>query len=162
MSTLFAAAVALVVLSSTMSAQSSRTSATYITLPESPVISLLRSKPTVATVQFTVNKGYHVNSNKPSSDLLIPTEIKFEKEPMIAVEKITYPPGEEFKFSFSPGQKLSVYQGQVKVLVRLMAAKRAKVGTYRLKGSLSYQACNDNACFPPRVAPFTLVIQLRQ
>ncbi len=135
--------------------------ATYITLEPAPAVTVSKGKPAKATVRFRVKSGFHVNSNKPSSDLLIPTEIKFEANPAIAVGKLEYPVGEEFALSFSPGQKLSVYQGDVTVNVPLRAAKRARPGDYTLKGSLSYQACNDNACFPPKTATFELSVQVR-
>jgi DsbC/DsbD-like thiol-disulfide interchange protein len=135
--------------------------ATYVTLEPSPAITVSKGKPAKAMVRFRVKQGFHVNSNKPSSDLLIPTEIKFDAQPNIAIGKLEYPPGEEFALSFSPGQKLSVYQGDVAVNVPLSAARSAKPGAYTLKGSLSYQACNDNACFPPKTAPFELTVLVR-
>lgn len=134
--------------------------ATYVTLQPMAVVTLTPAKPAKATVRFRVNPGFHVNSNKPTSDLLIPTEIKFEANPAVVVGKIAYPAGEDYALSFSPKQKLNVYQGDVAVVVPVSAAKNAKRGTYTLKGSLSYQACNDNACFPPKTAPFELTVQL--
>jgi DsbC/DsbD-like thiol-disulfide interchange protein len=135
--------------------------ATYVTIESVPKVSLGKAKPTVATVRFRVKPGFHVNSNKPSSDLLIPTEIKFESQPAVTIGKISYPAGEELALSFSPKQKLSVYQGDVAVSVPITADKKAKAGAYTLKGSLSYQACNDNACFPPKTASFELPVEIR-
>ena len=135
--------------------------ATYVTLEPTPTVVVSKGKAATATVRFRVKQGYHVNSNQPSSDLLIPTEIKFEAQPGVVVGRVVYPAGEEFALSFSPKQKLSVYQGDVTLKVPVSAAKNAKVGDYTLKGSLSYQACNDNACFPPKSAPFELTVQLR-
>lgn len=135
--------------------------ATYITLEPSPAVTLRKGKAAKATVRFRVNKGFHVNSNKPSSDLLIPTEVKFEASPAVAVGKLEYPVGEEFALSFSPGEKLSVYQGDVAVNVPLTVAKTTKPGDYTLKGSLSYQACNDSACFPPKAELFELKVRVR-
>lgn len=132
--------------------------ASFVTLQPSGEVRLAKAKPVQATVRFRVNSGYHVNSNKPSSDLLIPTEITFAANPAIIVGKPAYPAGEELALSFSPKQKLSVYQGDVAVTVPLAAAKSAKRGAYKLKGTLSYQACNDNACFPPKTAPFELTV----
>ncbi len=130
----------------------------FVTMQPAAEVRVARTKPAKATVRFRVNPGYHVNSNKPSSDLLIPTEITFAANPAIVVGKPAYPAGEELSLSFSPKQKLSVYQGDVTVTVPLSAAKSAKRGAYKLKGSLSYQACNDNACFPPKTAPFELTV----
>lgn len=130
--------------------------ASYVTLEPMAEVRLSKSKPAKALVRFRVNPGFHVNSNQPKSDLLIPTEIKFESLAGVVVGAPVYPAGQDFALSFSPGQKLSVYQGDVQVSVPLSAAKSAKAGAYKLKGSLSYQACNDNACFPPKTVPFEL------
>ncbi|HUR36774.1 MAG TPA: protein-disulfide reductase DsbD N-terminal domain-containing protein [Terriglobales bacterium] len=158
----FATAVLLTIAISASAQLSERfNKASYVTMQESPAVVVAKGKPVSATIRFRVNKGFHVNSNKPSSDLLIPTEIKFEPQAGILIGKIAYPAGEEFELSFSPKQKLSVYQGNVAVTVPLSAAKRTKPGIYALRGSLSYQACNDNACFPPKTAPFELNIQVK-
>ena len=132
--------------------------ASYVTVEPTPTITLTKVKTAKATVRFRVNQGFHVNSNKPTSDLLIPTEIKFDPQSAVVIGKIAYPAGEELSLSFSPQQKLSVYQGDVIVTVPLLLAKTVKRGTYTLRGSLSYQACNDNACFPPKTAPFELTV----
>lgn len=156
--------LSLLLLSALLAAQSNEAKwakATYVTLETMPAVTVHKGKPAKATVRFRVNKGFHVNSNLPSSDLLIPTEIKFEANPAVILGKLEYPKGEEFALSFSPQQKLSIYQGDVAVNVPLRAAKGAKPGSYTLKGSLSYQACNDNACFPPKTAPFELLVQVR-
>ena len=134
--------------------------ASYVSIQPTPAVTLTKVKAAKASVHFRVNQGFHVNANKPSSDLLIPTEIKFEANPAIVVGKIAYPAGEELALSFSPQQKLSVYQGDVAVAVPLSASKTAKRGAYTLKGSLSYQACNDSACFPPKTVPFELTVTI--
>ena len=130
----------------------------FVTLQPTEEVRLKGNKPGKATVRFRVNPGYHVNSNQPMSDLLIPTEIRLERHPAVTVGKAVYPAGEELALAFSPKQKLSVYQGDVAVTVPVSAAKPLKRGTHKLKGSLSYQACNDNACFPPKTAPFELSV----
>ena len=135
--------------------------ASYVTVEPAPAVAVTKAKPAKATLRFRVNPGFHVNSNKPLSDLLIPTEIKFEAQPAIVVGKIEYPAGEELALLFSPKQKLRVYQGDVAVTIPLSAAKVAKRGNYKLKGSLGYQACNDNACFPPKSAPFELSVTIQ-
>lgn len=161
MKRIFLAAVLLIsLLSSAQIAENKWNKASYVTVSTPDSVTLTKTKPARAIVWFRVNPGFHVNSNKPTSDLLIPTEIKFDASPAITVGKLLYPVGKEFALSFSPKQKLSVYQGEVAVTVPLTALKRAKAGVYTLKGSLNYQACNDNACFPPKSAPFVLSVRV--
>jgi hypothetical protein len=140
-------------------AQSERfNKASYVTVQPATQVRITKAKSAKALVRFRVNKGFHVNSNQPMSDLLIPTEIKLESHAAVVSGKPIYPKGEEIALAFSPKQKLSVYEGDVAIEVPLSAAKTAKKGAYTLKGSLSYQACNDNACFPPKTTPFELSV----
>lgn len=132
----------------------------FVTLEPGPEVTLTRGRPAKAAVRFRVKAGYHVNSNRPHSDLLIPTELKFEANPAVAIGKIEYPQGEDYSLSFSK-EKLNVYQGDVTLQVPISAVKGAKPGTYALKGTLRYQACNDNACFPPKDAPLEVTVHVR-
>ena len=153
--------VAVLLLASACVAQSSLekfNKTNFVTMQPAGEVRISAKKPATATIRFRVNPGYHVNSNQPMSDLLIPTEVIFEKHAAVTVGKAAYPAGEELALSFSPKQKLSVYQGDVAVTVPVSAAKPLKRGTHKLKGSLSYQACNDNACVPPKKAPFEVTV----
>lgn len=157
------AAIALVLLTLTASAQltgSRWNKATFVTLEPSPEVTVVRGKPAKVAVRFRVQAGYHVNSNQPHSDLLIPTELKLEANPAVTVGKIEYPKGEDYSLSFSK-EKLNVYHGDVTIQVPLTAAKGARPGAYVLKGTLRYQACNDNACFPPKDAPLEVTVRVQ-
>jgi len=157
------AAIAFVLLTLAAAAQltgSKWNKASFVTLEPSPEVTLTRGKPAKAAVRFRIQAGYHVNSNQPHSDLLIPTELKLDANPAVSVGKIEYPKGEDFSLSFSK-EKLNVYQGDVTIQVPLSAAKGAKPGAYVLKGTLRYQACNDNACFPPKDAPLEITVRVR-
>jgi thiol:disulfide interchange protein DsbD len=50
----------------------------------------------------------------------------------------------------APDEKLNVYSGDVTVTVLLSAAKPIVPGSYKLPGTLRYQACDDRSCFPPK------------
>lgn len=155
--------VALVLLTLVASAQllsSKGNKTSFVTLEPAPEVTIGRGKPAKAAVRFRVQAGYHVNSNRPHSDLMIPTELKLEANPAVTVGKIEYPKGEDFSLSFSK-EKLNVYQGDVTIQVPLSAAKGAKPGAYVLKGILRYQACNDNACFPPKDAPLEVTVRVQ-
>lgn len=154
----FAGLLLLVSLAAAQSGLDRFNKTSFVTLQPTEEVRLKGGKPAKATIRFRVNPGYHVNSNKPASDLLIPTQINFEKQAGVTVGRLVYPAGEDLALAFSPKQKLSVYQGDVAVTVPLSATKTAKRGAYKLKGSLSYQACNDNACFPPKTTPFEVSV----
>lgn len=106
-------------------------------------------------VQFTfhVKTGFHINSSKPLTEELIPTSIGFMPPPDLVIAKVQYPAGELTSFPFDPTQKLSVYSGDVVIRAAIIAQPRAAYGTYTVHGEFKYQACDNNACYPPKKLP---------
>lgn len=117
-------------------------------------------KTTRVELQFRVDKGKHVNSNKPTSELLIPTKLSLSAPNDIVTGDVTYPPGEEFTLPIAPDEKLSVYGGAFAVSAAVTPARKASPGTYRIHGQLQYQACSDRACFPPQKLPVAFDVKV--
>jgi thiol:disulfide interchange protein DsbD len=59
-------------------------------------------------------------------------------------------------FKFSGGEKLPVYEGHSKVFVTGKVAKNAAIGKRTIVATFSYQACDENTCFPPAEATATI------
>jgi hypothetical protein len=133
----------------------------FVTVDASPSVTLVPGKPGKLEIRFRVNSGYHINSNKPHSELLIPTTVQFAPADKITVGKLSYPAGEEFALKFSPTEKLDVYTGDVLVTAPVTAAKGIAPGNYTLKAELRYQACNDNSCFPPKTVPMEVAVSVK-
>ena len=104
-------------------------------------------------LDFRIGADFHINSNKPRADYLIPTVLKLNSPGPVAVADVKYPPGEDMTFSFSPNEKLSVYSGDFGINTILKAPASAAAGTYPVKGELRFQACDRSACYPPRSIP---------
>jgi DsbC/DsbD-like thiol-disulfide interchange protein len=132
----------------------------WVALQEPPRVTIAPGKIAATTLHFQVTEGNHVNSNKPGSDLLIPTQLKLQPPPGITIGKITYPVGKDLRFDFDPDEKLNVYTGSFAVTVQLRAAANVRTGALPLQGELTYQACNDRACFPPRHLPVELEVNV--
>jgi hypothetical protein len=109
---------------------------------------------------FRVNPGYHINSNKPKSELLIPTVISLSVPTNISVAKITYPAGKDLSFPFSPDEKLNVYTGDFVVHAKVISSSVTPKGTYRVHGDLRYQACDNRACYPPTTVPISFDVTI--
>jgi hypothetical protein len=101
-------------------------------------------------LNFRVNSPFHINSNKPYSNLLIPTALKLVTPKPLEVTSIEYPAGEDQTFPFSPNEKLSVYSGDFTLWVTVKAPTFLKGGSFHVGGELLYQACDKNACYPPK------------
>ena len=127
--------------------------------PTTPV-KLRAGQSATADFRFHVADGYHINSSRPKSDLLIPTELKLQPVPPLAVKDFQYPAGKDLTLSFDPSEHLSVYSGDFTVHAQLTAARGAVPGHYQLAGELRYQACSDRACYPPKKLPLTLEVDV--
>jgi len=113
-------------------------------------------------IQFTfhVQDPYHINSSKPLAEELIPTQIHFSLPGEVALGRIQYPAGKVMAFPFDPSTKLSVYSGDVVIRGMVVAPVAASTGTYTIHGELRYQACDNNACYPPKKLPFTFNVKV--
>ena len=96
----------------------------------------------------TIEPEWHVNSNKPTFDYLIPTVLTLELPEGWTQEQVHYPPAEMKRFAFAD-QPLAVYDGDVVIVADLKVPAGAAAGTYPVRGSLGYQACNDSTCLRP-------------
>jgi hypothetical protein len=121
-----------------------------VTLLPAPTANLARGKANKVELTFSVEPGFHINSNQPSAEYLIPTTLKLDPPTDLVVGKITYPPGEDRSFAFSPSEKLNVYSGRFTVSVSVRPLASVLAGEYEFRGSLRYQACDNAACYPPK------------
>jgi len=101
-------------------------------------------------LDFRIGPDFHINSNKPTAEYLIPTVLKLNPSEPLMIADVKYPAGEDMSFAFSPNEKLSVYSGDFSINTVLKAPASAAAGTYPVKGELRFQACDRSACYPPR------------
>lgn len=111
-------------------------------------------------LKAVIQQGFHINANKIKDEDLIPTTVNFE-DGNFKIVKISYPPSESYKFSFSETE-LDVYAGSVNFGLNLKPKKNLKPGKYEISGSIHYQACNDRACFAPKDAPFSASVIIKE
>lgn len=93
----------------------------------------------------------HVQSNKPSDPLFIPTVLTVDVPKGVTVAEIIYPSSERLK---QDGLKdpLVVFGSEFTLRVRLKVASTVPPGELVVPGRLRYQACDDTTCYPPRNA----------
>jgi hypothetical protein len=118
-----------------------------------PLITAVQGKTATVPISFRVGSGYHINSNRPKSEFLIPTVLKIDAVTDIAVTGTAYPDGKDMSFAFAPGEMLNVYAGDFRVDVRVRPLRDVQPGRYALRGMLKYQACDNAACYPPKKLP---------
>jgi thiol:disulfide interchange protein DsbD len=103
--------------------------------------------------------GFHINSNKPLEEYLIPTALEPQLPAGLRIVATEFPKAKELKFEFSE-KPLAVYDGTVQIRVKLRAAPDAPLGAVKLPLTLRYQACNDVACLPPVKLPLAADLEI--
>jgi hypothetical protein len=110
-------------------------------------------KPVKVILHFRVAQGLHINSHTPTADELIPTTFTIPGGARVQLISVAYPPGADYTLPLDPAMKLSVYSGEFTIETHLRAVA---AGNHLLEASLRYQACDNNACMPPKTIPVVI------
>jgi len=114
-------------------------------------------------IPVTVRAGYHVNSNAPSEEYLIPLKLTWKSTGALEGGQVTYPKPSTERYEFqAPTEKpLSVYTGNFELVANFKVAANAPAGPGMAVGQLRYQACSDKACYPPKNIEVTVPYQVQ-
>lgn len=131
-----------------------------VKMAPAPLVTAVQGQAATVPLSFRVASGYHINSNKPKSDFLIPTALKVDAATDIVIGRTTYPDGQDMSFAFAPDEKLNVYTGDFKVEVLVRPLRSVQAGKYIVRGTLKYQACDNSACYPPKQLPISFDVKI--
>ena len=112
-----------------------------------------------AKISVELQPGYHVNSNTPSEDYLIPLKLTWTPAALEPAGTV-YPKPKMEKYQFSE-KPLSVFTGNFELVSSFKIPAAAQRGPGILLGKLRYQACNNNACFPPKTLEVRLPYEVQ-
>ncbi len=113
----------------------------------------------MAKVHAQLREGYHVNSNTPSEDYLIPLKLTWNAAPLEVVA-VEYPAPRMEKYQFS-AKPLSVFSGGFDITTKFKVPANAPNGPAILTGKLRYQACTDRMCLPPKTIEVPLTVDIQ-
>ena len=113
-----------------------------------------------ASVKLTIASGYHINANPPSFSYLKATELTVEPKAGITSGKPVYPSSVTRKFAFSK-DPLAVYEGETVIKLPLSAEANAQKGAQTLTARLRIQACDEEACYPPRTIETSIPLTVK-
>jgi hypothetical protein len=130
-----------------------------LTVGQPQKVSGKRNDTVQAKIPVSVLSGYHVNSSTPTDEYLIPLSLKWTALGALEGGQVTYPKPSLEKYAFAD-KPLSVYTGNFELTVNFKVAPNAPAGPGAAAGKLSYQACNNRACFPPKTVNVTLPYQV--
>jgi DsbC/DsbD-like thiol-disulfide interchange protein len=103
-------------------------------------------KATPVALHFRIKEGLHINSHQPKDEFLIPTVLSIPDASGVHLEDAAYPAGTEFNLPVEPKSQLIVYTGEFSIQARIVAQR----GEHMVEAKLRYQACDANACLPPK------------
>lgn len=109
-------------------------------------------------VKVMVDSGWHINSDKPKEDFLIPSQFSIDTS-TFKMTRIVYPEARDLKLEISE-TPLSVWESDVYVAALIKTPENLSPGKYFLPVYLDYQACNNMTCMPPNYAKDTLEIEV--
>jgi cytochrome c biogenesis DsbD-like protein len=100
------------------------------------------------TLKVVLPSGLHVQSDKPRDPSLIPTALTLTVPSGLSIVRTTYPKASDLP---QPGreQALAVFSGTFTIDVDVAIAASLQPGTVEIPGSLRYQSCTEQVCFPP-------------
>ena len=100
------------------------------------------------SIILSIPSELHINSNKPTSEYMIPTTVKLSGRG-IKIGKIAYPKGKDRKFDFSE-EAINVYEGQTLIRFAFTVPRNLKSKTIKIRALISYQACTNEVCYAPQ------------
>ena len=127
----------------------------HLSLGKLHSVAAKRGEAVEARIPVTVDAGFHVNSNKPSEDYLIPLTLTWVATGALQAGEIDYPKPSMEKYAFTD-KPLSVLTGSFELVAHFKVAGNAPAGPGAAAGKLRYQACNSNTCFPPKTIDVNL------
>ena len=111
-------------------------------------------------IPLSVQPGFHVNSNAPNEEYLIPLKLTWSDTGPLQPGAVVYPKPTNEKYEFAE-KPLSVLTGNFDVVANFKVSSSASAGPGAVTGKLRYQACNDRACFPPKTIDISIPYQIQ-
>ncbi|HUB77751.1 MAG TPA: protein-disulfide reductase DsbD domain-containing protein [Bryobacteraceae bacterium] len=109
-------------------------------------------------IPVSILDGYHVNSNAPADEYLIPLKVTWTSLGALEGGQVTFPKAEKITVG---DQTLSVFTGKIDLGVNFKISSKAPAGPGIATGKLGFQACNNKMCFPPKSVEFNVPYQVQ-
>jgi hypothetical protein len=108
-------------------------------------LTIKRGSTAIQKLQVEVLPGFHVNSDHPKDEYLIPLKLTWQDGPL-QTKTIGFPKPEEIQVG---NDNLLVFTGTFDIRTEFAAPSSAPVGSTTITGKLRYQACSNQMCFRP-------------
>ena len=110
-------------------------------------------------LDIALDPGYHVNSDAPLDDLLIPTVLRLDPPEGFTLEGVAFPEAILLE-QVGVDEPLAVFEEEFTIGAALRVDASVAPGAYTVPGTLRYQACNDRMCFNPVNASVDFAVEV--
>jgi DsbC/DsbD-like thiol-disulfide interchange protein len=135
-----------------------QSSSERVTVGQAEKVAGKRSAALQTKIPVSILEGYHVNSNTPSDEYLIPLKVTWTSLGALEGGQVSYPKPEKITVG---DQALSVFTGKFDLVANFKVSPKAPAGPGIASGKLGFQACNNKMCFPPKSIEFTVPYQVQ-
>jgi thiol:disulfide interchange protein DsbD len=106
-------------------------------------------------VELVIKAGFHAQSHTPTGEGSIKFDLKLDPNDALSFGEPEFPKGKDEHYATLG--TLNVYTGKVVVRVPVTVKPDAPTsGGVKITGKLTYQICDDKACYPPEKPPFEI------
>lgn len=117
-----------------------------------------RAQLLTAVVDIKLKDGFHVYG-KPIPQGYIPLEIKFETNPNFEIDTFEFPKSKEFRIE-ALGETFNILPDKISLRTFLRIKNRPESGNYRVKATVTFQACTDEVCMVPEKLKFEFPLRI--
>ena len=135
-----------------------QSSSEWVTVGQPQKVAGKRNDAVQTKIPVSILEGYHVNSNTPSDEYLIPLKVTWTSLGALEGGQVTYPKAEKITVG---DQSLSVFTGKFDLAVSFKVSANAPAGPGIATGNLKFQACNNRMCFPPKSIEINVPYQVQ-
>ncbi|HVP91139.1 MAG TPA: protein-disulfide reductase DsbD domain-containing protein [Terriglobales bacterium] len=100
-------------------------------------------------VVLRIRPGYHINNDMPADQFLVPTTLAIDESQGAQTLEVVYPQGHRGRFAYTQAE-LIVYEGEAVLGALVRLEKSLLAGPLTMRGTVSYQACDNASCLPPK------------
>lgn len=110
-------------------------------------------------LKLEIAPGWHINAPEQIDPFIIPCSLEISESPDYQTIDNYYPPAERGKFPFSENE-LAFYAGEVYLGVLFKVSDNIRPGKIKIRGHLTYQACDDTSCLAPETLPLEAELEI--
>lgn len=109
-------------------------------------------------LKASIQDKWHLYSQvQPEDAIVIPTEIKFNPNPLFSTDGKIKEEGKMEKYSDKTlGISANQYAGGVVFIQKIKLKSKAKT---KVTGTVVYQTCDDKKCLPPKTVRFSIDVK---